>query len=359
MNGRNLVHATGATRRSRELALGALGLVARVRSVPTHPAGGSRSTLRILALTPTYVPKHRRGAEVTLHQLLVDLQQRGHEVRVVAGAGDRAGTFDGIDVRVRSSRRAVLRDGEWADIVFGQLTDRWSALSLGARARRPVVYLMHIGGTAKRALYGAPDLTVFCSHALRARHPWIAPAIVVHPPIDAARYATTRGDAITLVNLTAAKGAGLFYTLAAREPERQFLAVRGWEPELRVGTPPANCTVLDQVDDMREVFSRTRVLLVPSEYEAYGRVGLEAAVSGIPTIAHPADGLVEALGTAALWADRADPEAWIACLRSLDDPTEYERRSVAARARFEALDPATEIAALERALLQLRTTWTG
>ena len=40
--------------------------------------------------------------------------------------------------------------------------------------------------------------------------------------------------------------------------------------------------VVDHTTDMRSVYAQTRVLLVPSVYESYGRVALEAAASGIP-----------------------------------------------------------------------------
>jgi glycosyltransferase involved in cell wall biosynthesis len=52
----------------------------------------------------------------------------------------------------------------------------------------------------------------------------------------------------------------------------------------------ANVQVIPPVawDRMREaVYARTRVLLMPSEYESYGRCGVEAAHAGVPTIAHP------------------------------------------------------------------------
>jgi glycosyltransferase involved in cell wall biosynthesis len=354
VDAKKVVHATGASRALRELALRVRRLDGALRAGKRPPADGSRSQLRIVAFSPTYVPRHRRGAEVTLHLVLAELRERGHEVRVVAGPDDVAETLDGVEVRPRTDRRRMLADCDWADVVVGQLTDRWTALSLGARSRRPVVYFMHIGGVGRRALYGDPDLTVFCSDALRRQHPWIQRSIVLHPPVVEARYLTTPGDAITLVNLTEAKGAALFATLARRMPEREFLAVRGWEDDGSITTLPSNCTVLDQVDDMRAVYARTRVLLMPSEYEAYGRVGLEAAVSGIPTIAHPTEGLSEALGSAAMWADRADADAWLARIRALDDPSEYTRRSAAARAQFEHLDPRAELDGFERALIELR-----
>jgi glycosyltransferase involved in cell wall biosynthesis len=212
---------------------------------------------------------------------------------------------------------------------------------------------MHIGGTPRWQLSGRPDLTVFSSRFLQRRHPWITPSLVVHPPIRAADYRTEPGTRITLVNITADKGAELFWTLAERLPDRDFLAVRGWGPQLVPARVPANVEVMGPVDDMREVYARTGVLLAPTVYESFGRVPLEAGVSGIPTVAHPADGLREALGDAPLWVDRDDVEGWIAALAQLDDPDRRRELADAARAQSERYDSDAEIDDLDRALRSL------
>ena len=51
----------------------------------------------------------------------------------------------------------------------------------------------------------------------------------------------------------------------------------------------------------QSVYARTRLLLMPSRSESFGRVGLEAAASGIPTIASPVEGVPEVLGDCALF----------------------------------------------------------
>ena len=78
------------------------------------------------------------------------------------------------------------------------------------------------------------------------------------------------------------------------------------------------------------VWSRTRVLLMPSEAESWGRVGVEALCSGIPVIAHPTLGLLEALGGAGVFVDRDDLVGWAKALADLDNPIEYGMRASAA-----------------------------
>jgi glycosyltransferase involved in cell wall biosynthesis len=288
-----------------------------------------------------------------LHAVLAKLHERGHNVQVLVKGREGGRIIDGVRVASRPAPREMLEYGRRADVVVGQLADRWSSLALAARCRRPVVYFVQVGNVPRGALFGDPDLTVFSSVAVRNRHPWIRKALVVHPLVVEDDYRTTPGDAIAMINLTEQKGASVFFALAERLPEREFLGIKTWGPQAIPERLPANCNILGPVDDMREAYHRTRVLLVPSEYESYGRVGVEAAVCGIPTIAHPSDGVREALGDAAIWANRSDFDAWLAAIQSLDDPVEYARHAQLARMRYEQLQHVDEIDLLETELLRL------
>jgi glycosyltransferase involved in cell wall biosynthesis len=77
---------------------------------------------------------------------------------------------------------------------------------------------------------------------------------------------------------------------------------------------------------------------MPSTYESWGRTAVEAMASGIPVIAAPTPGLVEALtsptlGECGLFADADDDDGWIAALKLLDSPKEWDRYSALARQR--------------------------
>jgi len=84
---------------------------------------------------------------------------------------------------------------------------------------------------------------------------------------------------------------------------------------------------------------------MPSDYESWGRVGVEAMASGIPVLAHPTDGLVESLGSAGVFCDRDDADAWQAAIESLDARDAYRAASRKAKARSKQLDPAADLAA--------------
>jgi len=185
---------------------------------------------------------------------------------------------------------------------------------------------------------------------------------VCRPPVFAADYATTPGDCITLINLrpdettrdgvTLGKGAELFWELAKLLPDQKFLGVKGAYGEQLVYDLP-NVQVLDHVphDQMREkVYARTRVLLMPSSYESWGRTAVEAMASGIPTVHHPTSGLLEAVGDAdigrnraGIGIDRNQAGLWSEALRLLANERIYNGFRKAALRRSAELDPTEDL----------------
>jgi glycosyltransferase involved in cell wall biosynthesis len=329
----------------------------RTRAADSSRAAADPSRLRVLVVARRYFPEDRDfgGAEVTLHAVLRRLVQRGHEIRVLLVEGPkRSYEVDEVHVDVSPGATTTRDLYRWADIVLGTHERRGHVLRDAARWGRPVVYYMQLGRQPRHLLYGTPQLTIFNSCFLRDEYTWMRGRVVLHPPIDEADYLTRRGEAITLVNPNEEKGGRLVFTLAALMPERRFLTVRSWGVPVVPDRPAPNVTVLPLQADMRGVYARTRILLLPSSYESYGRVGLEAAVSGIPTIAHDLPALRESLADAAIWIDPGSaPEAWIARIEELDNPAIYAQWSARARARFDQLDPQSELDHVERALVSL------
>jgi glycosyltransferase involved in cell wall biosynthesis len=173
-------------------------------------------------------------------------------------------------------------------------------------------------------------------------------SIVVRPPVDPAAYETTPGDLVTQISLTEGKGGHLFWAVAKALPGTSFLAVRGSYGDQILPDPvPANVTVTGPFDGRRmreQVYARTRILLVPSDYESWGRVATEAMCSGIPVIAHRAEGgLAENLGDAAIWADRGDPGTWVQEIQRLSKRAAWNKASEACRKRSAELDPSGDL----------------
>jgi hypothetical protein len=291
---------------------------------------------------------------VTIATTLSLLHDRGNEVRVVVDEAGTTGEPPELGVVVRPGRRELNDHYRWSDVVLTQLASRNRAVRRAALHHRPVAQFLHMGSVDRATCLGEPDLLVFNAEWVRATTPWSGATIVVHPPIEPQAVATARGESVTLVNLNEVKGSDVFFALARARPAMSFLGVVGeWGVQHIPDDLPANVRLSEAVSDVREIFSRTRVLLMPSRQETYGRVGLEAACSGIPTIASPLEGLREALGDAAVYAERSELSTWLGELDRLDDPTYYRTRSARALERAAALDARHDIEQLERRLQAL------
>jgi glycosyltransferase involved in cell wall biosynthesis len=208
----------------------------------------------------------------------------------------------------------------------------------------------HDTQAAVRLAEHPPALVVHNSAATAAQAHWGGPQVIVRPPVHPDRYRTTPGDRATLVNLSIPKGGALFDLLARSLPGTQFLAVKGGYGAQMARTLP-NVEHVACTPNMRDdVYARTRVLLMPSASESWGRVGVEAMCSGIPVIAHPTPGLVESLAGAGVFVDRSDLGGWRRELQRLDDPGEWAAASERALARAAELDPAPDLQRFEAAL---------
>jgi glycosyltransferase involved in cell wall biosynthesis len=112
--------------------------------------------------------------------------------------------------------------------------------------------------------------------------------------------------------------------------------------------------VLEFCDDMRDVYRRTRVLLVPSQFlETFGRVILEAQINGIPVVASDVAGIPETVGEGGIVVSPKERVGgYVEALRDLADEATYQRYSAAALAnsKREEFDPHAQFEVLLRAL---------
>jgi glycosyltransferase involved in cell wall biosynthesis len=313
--------------------------------------------LKVLAHLHMYPPHHNAGAELMLHTLLRDLVGKNHEVRVlVAKSPSGEYVHQGVTVSRARNKADLVKWFAWADVAVTHLDLTRQAMAFAGAQDVPLVHIVHNdrqlkhhGVTPQQA-----QLVVFNSKWIALKAEWEGRSIVIRPPVIAEDYRTAPGAMLTLINLSASKGAELFYELARRLPRKRFLGVKGsYAHQVVPEKVPENVTIVENTPNIREVYSQTRVLLMPSDYESWGRVAIEAAASGIPTIAHPTQGLLESLSDAGIFADRTEADDWVTTIRWLDDQWHYREKSKATRARSEELDPTAEFELFERSLREL------
>lgn len=331
-------------------------------AVPASAPGGTAKPLKIVARVHAMPPEHNAGAEHMLVSMLRPLVERGHDVEVWLsryGKASKAYEYRGIRIVPLESRLDFPTAVRRADVLVSHLECVPSTASLARGYGKPLVVVCHNTHrpTFRDAAAGGTSLAVYNSRWMEreaelffAEYPKsVRPAasLIVRPPVFADEYATKkRGDRVTLINCNPEKGGKVLAALAERMPDTKFLAVTGAYGQQILPDLP-NVEVLEHVDgqDMRDkVYARTRVLLMPSSYESWGRVGIEALASGIPVVAHPTEGLCESLGEAGIFVDRNDIAGYEAVLRKLRTAAEYRLASKRAKARSAELDPTAELA---------------
>lgn len=305
----------------------------------------------LLAHNSLYFPSHG-GGDKSNRLLMAALAERGHEVRVVArlesfsrsaennllaqleerGVAPDA-LVDGIvrfrlgrvEVRVVASHphlrayfaRAI--DEFDPDVILTSTDDPAQILLEPAlrAARARVVYLIRatiaapfgpdsaFRSEAKTRVLRHVDGAVGVSHYVANYVREQGGVDAIHVPIsllEPQEYPDLGGfdnEFVTFVNPCAVKGLSIFAALAEQMPDVRFAAVPTWGSlgaELEPIEHLPNVSILSPVDQMDQLFRRTRVTLVPSVWaEARSRMVLESLVRGVPVIASDAGGLREAM----------------------------------------------------------------
>lgn len=302
------------------------------------------------------------GASISMWEVLSFLRNTGHDVRIICNIAERK-SVSGIPVHASRTSEAIQDAYLWADAV---LVMRRAALQplREYRAWRQAhgapelcaIYFSHNLGQPFRYGYSESDinLVVFNTEWVRRETGWKGASMVLHPTIFPDQYRVTPGTNITQINLARKKGGELFWEIARRMPEHQFMAVTGKESDQVIppeSERPSNVRLTPFSNDPRKIYAQTRVLLIPSQSrsttdlwassawtESYGRVGVEAAISGIPVVALEGPGISEALGDRAIYLTR-NIDAWCDTIRMLSDPESWRSQSERARSINDVLDP--------------------
>jgi len=152
---------------------------------------------------------------------------------------------------------------------------------------------------------------------------------------------THDGTFITMIRPDLLKGVKIFLDIAKKMPHIRFLCVGRipkyfeFKSELE---NTKNIVYLGWTNNMGDVYSKTKLLLVPSIWpEPFGRVCVEAMVNGIPPIVSNRGGLPEVVSDAGIVVD--DPfciDDWVNKINQIcSDVSYYNELSDKARKRAE------------------------
>jgi glycosyltransferase involved in cell wall biosynthesis len=219
--------------------------------------------------------------------------------------------LDGVVVRIFSHGRslrawtaACIREFQ-PDVILASTDDPAHVMldaavhSAGAR----VVYLIralialpfgpcspHPSGRATEVLRHLDGVTAVSEYVAAYARKW-GHLEAVHVPIslpDRTEYpalGSPENRFVTLINPCAGKGLPIFVEMARRMPKIEFAAVPTWgttAADLEVLRYLSNVTVLAPVDNVDEIYTQSKFVLVPSLWaEARSRIPLEAMARGI------------------------------------------------------------------------------
>jgi len=305
---------------------------------------------RSVMLLHAYVPFWNAGSEVCAHTVNRFLAKKGHEAWVGA-PGYPYKIFEGVHLFNSDDREFLDKLMRNAHSI-GTHSYRDRCLKLSDTYGTAFIDWFH-GGTYtanarkddtryKDSRYWA----VFNSVSLMQAHNKVPEEKyhILRPAVDWREYEIPENahqrKFITLSNLNENKGGQILIEIAKAMPEFEFLGVRGsyW---VQIEDPTVkNITYIDNTPKIKDVYSLTKILIMPSKDETWGRTAVEAMSSGIPVIVGHTPGLKECCEGAALIADRSNTEEWVRLIRRLcTDQTFYDEYSNRGRARAKQLEP--------------------
>lgn len=307
----------------------------------------------VFVIRAPFLPGTITGANVSVHALCGRLKAHGTEPLVVCGADNGL-----LPPNARPLGYTVLRLADPLAAML-EVMDRLKPDAVVVYGTQPAAHALRLTATRPRRLhfyftttfYGypapsepAPELryavnSPFLADFARAYLGF--PVAQVPPLVEPETYHCDRrgdsgGDAILFVNPVAAKGARLVAEIARRLPHRRFLIVPSWPdqqslPHIDFALP--NVEWHEGTNDMRTVYARTKLLLMPTIMEeGWGRTVSEAQISGIPALVSDRGGLPDTVGPGGRVIALGEPvERWCEAVETLlGDDAAYAAASGAA-----------------------------
>jgi glycosyltransferase involved in cell wall biosynthesis len=326
--------------------------------------------MRILFVTNNkYLPYRVGGSESSTHELCKELIKRGHEVAVVSSVTSNLRPRKWFSRKILKNlirRTRFLEDHIVGYPVYRGRIYTFSRCTIGTgvselkRKIRPDVAIVQAGKQVFHAaawesvkipviiylhdvnfkiLGGDPrnlKHTRFISNslftAIRYKNEFGISSEVVLNIIEPERYRIGREEnRVTFINPCELKGDKVAFQIAERLPWIPFLFVEGWpmndeqykKMNLRI-KESRNIEWMQNTLDMKSVYKRTRILLVPSQCEeAWGRVVAEAQLNGIPVLASNIGGLPESVGRGGVLLDANTVDKWVLELKRLWSDKQY------------------------------------
>lgn len=300
--------------------------------------------------------------------LAIELQNRGHQVVFLTiltpKEGYGGGTYRGFRFLHYTAASSFL---ETSDIMVTPHSPILPEVrKINSRAYgRPIVATCHFDGnynaiTGNSVGATGSEMLCFVNSVMEANYrknisPWprqIVRTEIVRPILHRSKIVMEEelhGDCVTLINANQNKGQAVFIDMARKMPDQKFLGILPYYGDLMVAQCPSNIEWIKFDDDIRNVLRRTRILVMPSYYESFGRVAVEAMANGIPVLySKPAkispypggstEGMQTWISPAGVPCDRDVADEWVTAIQTLRDPETYAAKSEESRQHIDTMN---------------------
>lgn len=343
------------------IAICSLVIIHFYRKLAIEPKEPPQDPSKPLIVWPinAYIPAVLSGGELACHETNKQLIADGFNVTVITRHWKIPG-LDGVriipSVEDDYSSTAEAKDAlKKASAICIQNIDFNIGMELCRIFRKPAVFFIHATSLGKEYLnYSGswPIFVVYNSWSMKADMLSNYKSYVVKPWIDTHRFLKIADKQatkhyVTLINLNESKGGHLLVEIAKQMPDVQFLGVEGGYGEQIKDTSARNITYMSKTDKIEEVYEKTKVVIMPSRLETWGRVAVEAMASGTPVIINDVQGMREACGDVGLIARRDDVGEWVRQIRRLlSDPLFYKEQVQKGLRRAKELDDKSDMKGL-------------
>lgn len=271
--------------------------------------------MKVVFFVHAWAGTHNSGAEWTVQHYAKFLHQKGCSIEVILPEnqiypdGDKFSFIKFVTGYYSNDFFLALQN---ADVIFTHLDSTGVAINWARHYKKHLVFLSHNDHDYRVVRARPLNISVVYNNKANQKNvsggAYPNPSIVCKPPIfaDDVKYNRKHGQNVTLINCNENKGGKILVELAKRLPKIKFLGVLGSYGEQIIDDTYKNLKYVAQTPDVHLIYGKSNIVLMPSDYESYGRVALEAAINRLPVICTPTDGLKECLGAAGLYFDRND-----------------------------------------------------
>lgn len=201
---------------------------------------------------------------------------------------------------------------KWADCVLSHLGTTGLAVNTCKRLGKPLVFIAHnanhfgfVERKGIRVLNNSEHLPKYKNHSGVCR------------PMCVYVKGEFKGEYVTLVNGNKNKGGSILKLIAEAMPDTKFLLVKGGYG-IQITDQPSNVKIVEH-GHIDAVLQQTKILIMPSSSESWGRTAAEAITKAIPVISTPTRGVKECLGLACKYVERDNIKGWVQAITKIAD----------------------------------------